>query len=130
MRQRIMRAPRADYDIGYGLFLFSGLVALFVGALGSIPMGTGTAGGVGMFVALPLYVGSLLAMLTGIGFAFRLRDELGLVILSGLAILFMANFFTEAVPAPVANYVPVGYGAVVVTVCCVWFFRGRSRFPS
>lgn len=125
-----MKGRRSEYDLAYGCFLFSGLTALIISGMSAIPMDSGTAGGLGFLVAIPLFLASLVAMVSGIVLSVRLWKDWFLVTLSGMSVLFLAEFLTEYGSTAFYNAVPVVYGVGVVAISGVWFLvLRRGRFP-
>jgi hypothetical protein len=93
-------------------------------------MGSGTAGGLGFLVAIPLFLASLMAIVSGIVLSLRLWRDWPLITLSGMSILFLVEFFTEYGSTAFYNAVPVVYGVGVVAISGTWFLvLRRRRFP-
>ncbi|MCH7603193.1 MAG: hypothetical protein IIB54_10530 [Planctomycetes bacterium] len=95
--------------------------------MSAIPMDSGIAGGLGFLVAIPLFLTSLVAMVSGLVLSVRLWKDRPLVILSGMSILFIAEFLTEYGSTAFYNAVPVVYGVGVVAISSVWFLVLRRR---
>ncbi len=125
-----MKGRRPQYDLAYGCFLLCGLTALIISAMSALPMDSGTAGGLGFLVALPLFLTSLLAMVFGVVLSVRLWKDWSLVNLSGMSLLFIVELLTEVGSTAFYNAVPVVYGIGVVVIFGVWFLvLRRRRFP-
>ena len=125
-----MKGRRSEYDRAYGYFLFCGFTALFISGMSAIPMTSGTAGGLGFLVAIPLFLASLAAMVGGMVLTVRLWNDWFLVSLSGMSLLFLAEIITEYGTTAFYNAVPVVYGVGVVAISGVWFLvLRRRRFP-
>lgn len=122
-----MKGRRSEYDLAYGCFLLCGLMVLIISAMSAIPMDSGIAGGLGFLVAIPLFLTSLVAMVSGLVLSVRLWKDRPLVILSGMSILFIAEFLTEYGSTAFYNAVPVVYGVGVVAISSVWFLVLRRR---
>ena len=129
-RRRGVKGTRSEYDLAHGCFLFCGFTALIISGMSAIPMDSGTAGGLGFLVAIPLVLASLVAM--GLGFLMSLLhwDDWLLVTLSGMTVLFLAEVLVEYGSTAFYNAVPVAYGIGVVTISGAWFVvLRRKRFP-
>ncbi len=114
-------------DLAYACFLFTGAVALAISGLSAIPMDTGTAGGLGFLVALPLFGAAMIAVAGGIVLTVIRRDDRGLWILALLSVAYLVQFFADWGSPAVAAAMPLAYGATVVTICGVWFFSRRGK---
>lgn len=122
-----MSPPREVRDAAYGLHLVCGGSWAIVALLNSIPMDTGTAGGVGMFVALPLV---LLSLLAGVGAVAAMAGSLGdrrLLALGALVVAVLVDFFVEAGPPGVRMAVRALYVLAATTFSIDWFARRRSQ---
>ena len=117
---------RLGRDAAYGCFLFAGLVEVAVAVVSSIPMGTGTAGGLGLLVFVPLVIAALLTMVAGTVLTVSVRNEAVLWLLAGLTVARLAQFFAEWGPVAFRNAAPLIYGAVAV-LSSVWWFGVRRR---
>lgn len=128
-----MKKTRFQYDLAYSCFLFCGLTILAFSILSAlpIPMGSGAAGYIGFFVAIPLFLALLVAMAAGIILSARLWKHWPLVILSGMSVLFIAEIFTEYGSTAFYNAFPIVYGIGVVSITGAWFLVLRKRkFPT
>lgn len=121
-----MRGSRIDYDRAYAAFAAAGVLALAVRGLSMLPLGTGAAGGVGILVALPLFLLGATALIAGIAWTYAARDDRVLLLLAGLGLLYLGNVMLEFVPLPYANAIPVVFGLVAVVGAAAWF-TGRRR---
>ena len=123
-----MTESRRKYDIAYGCFLFSGVVALSISGLSFIPMDTGSAGGLGFLVLVPLSITLLVAMVVGIGCTIQLYYHWPLIVLSLLSVLFVAELVTEYGSAKFYNIVPILYGVITCVFSAAWFLVFRKRW--
>ena len=130
-RSGSVKGKRFECDLAYGCFLFCGLTALIICVMGAIPKDEGTAALLGFFVAIPLVIASIAAMVVGIILCVRLWKKWPLVILSGMSILFIAELFTEYGSTAFYNAVPIVYGVGVLVISGLWFLVLRRRhFPA
>ena len=127
MRMKNKNLSQSEYDIAYGCFLFSGVALLLISGFSYIPMDTGSAGGLGFLVLIPLFMASLGAMVVGIVYSVRLFNHWPLSILSLLSVLFVAEFFTEYGSATFYNLVPIVYGVMTCIFTGLWFGVLRKR---
>jgi len=116
-----------NYDIAYACFAFCGGVALFIGILSFVPMGTGAAGGIGILIMVPLSIASIGAMIAGFVYTVILFKHWPLVVLSLLTLLFVAEVVTEFGPVIFYNLVPVIYGIITSIFGFLWFTAGRKH---
>jgi len=116
-----------DFDIAYGSFLFCGVVALSISILSYIPMGSGTAGGLGFLVFIPLSLASLAAIVVGIVHTIKRYHHWQLVVLSVLSVMFVAEMITEYGSVMFYNLVPIVYGVCTCVFSFVWFVILRKR---
>lgn len=129
-RNDLTRGGQRRPDLAYGSFLFCGLSALSIRVMSMIPMDSGTAGGLGFLVAIPLFFASLAAMVSGIVLSVRLWQDRLLLALSGLSVLYIVQFMTEFGSTAFSNSVPVVYGVVACVSSGVWFLvLRRKRLP-
>lgn len=127
----MVKGSRSEYDLAYGCFLLCGLTALVISAMSVIPMDPGSAGGLGILVAVPLFLVSLAAMVSGLLLSVRLWKDWSLRILSGMSILFLVEFLFEYGSAGFYNAVTGLYGVGVVAISGAWFVGVRKRrFPQ
>lgn len=99
------------------LFLIVGLGPLASGIASLVPMSTGTAGGVGLLVLVPLTLAGFVAAVAGVMRTIHLRGPRSLVILSILSVLYVAAFFTmdtDFMPDWLGQYMPPGLGLAIV----------------
>jgi hypothetical protein len=90
-------------------------------------MSDGTAGGIGILLAVPLFLASLGAMAAGIILTIRLRKDWSLIILTGMSVLFIAEILTEYGSTAFYNSVPILYGIGCIAISGVWFLILRRR---
>lgn len=118
---------RTDHDWAYACFLFCGLAALLGSLMEVIPKDEGTTALLGFFVAIPLALASIAALIGGVAFWItRLPKDWGLAGLSGTSILFAATLLTGRGSILIA----VIYGSAVFAACGVWFLVVRSRYGA
>ncbi len=117
----------AGRDTAYVCFLFSGSTALAIRGLGALPLDTGTAGGIGFLVVLPLFGAALIAVGGGVVLTVIHHDDWGLGLLALLSAAYLVQFFAEWGSPAVQSMVPLAYGVVVVAVCGTWFLHRRRK---
>src|SRR5262245_7900353 len=126
-----MKTRRLKYDLAYGCFLFCGLTALFASLMEIVPMDEGTAMLLGRLVALPLILGSLVALVARIVLCVRLWKHWPLVILSGMSVLLIARILTQYGGIALFKRVAIVYSVGVVAISGLWFLALRRRhFPA
>ena len=118
------------YDIAYGAFLFCGVSALSISIINFIPMGTGTAGVLGLLFAVPVALVLIVMMATGIILTVKLYKHWQLVTLSISSILFIVELVTEAGPSGFYNLVPVIYGLITCVLTFSWFLLRRKKINN
>ena len=128
-RDGAMKAGWSERDIAQGCFLLCGLTALVISGAEAISMDQNTAIGFGFFVAIPLALASLCAMLAGIALTVRNRNMM-LVALSAMSLLFVAEIATEFGSIAFYRAVPLVYGFGVVAISGVWFLVLRKRMVA
>jgi hypothetical protein len=122
-----MTETRLRYDVAYGCFFFCGVVALLISTISVIPMDTGTSGGLGFMVLIPLSIASLVAMVIGISYTIRFRQHRPLVVLSLFSVLFVAEVVTEYGSVKFYNAVSTLYGLTTCGFSLAWFFVLRKQ---
>ena len=118
---------RRARDVAYACFLFAGLVPLFIAVLSEIPMDTGTAGGVGLLVLVPLTMAAIVAVVIGIRHTVRQWRHWPLVVCSLFSALYLVVFLTEVGPDWFRDLLPIAYGLTMVVLGLRWFLSLRRR---
>lgn len=126
-RIRITVIDRARQDRAYLCFLPSGLLAVAAGIAASTPMDTGTAGGVGYLVLLPLVLFVLVFAPRGIFLAIMLRRDYMFLMLSVLTVLWVVAMLAEFGPEMVRSAGSIIYGCMVYLLVATWFVRTRRQ---
>ena len=97
----------------------------------AIPMDSGTAGGIGFLVLIPLTLAALISVPTGICFSIVLRRDAVLPLLSVMTIFMLAEVVTEAGSVTFYNATMSVYGILVVVLEASWFLLRRQRtYPT
>lgn len=122
-----MADSRRARDIAYGCFLFAGLVPLLIAVLSQIRMDTGTAGGVGLLLLVPLTIAAIVAVVIGIRHTLHQWRHWPLVVCSVFSALYLVVFLTEVGPDWFRNLLPVAYGLTMVALALRWFMSLRRR---
>lgn len=124
-------AERTKRDIAYCCFLPLGMVSLIAAIDSAIPMDSGTAGGMGFLVLIPLTLVALISIPMGIYFSIVLWRDPVLPALSILTILMIAEIVTEAGSVTFYNATAWVYAILVLVLEANWFLlRRRRTFPS
>ncbi len=116
------------HDIAYACFIPPGLVSLIGSIAAYVPMSTGTAGGIGLLVLVPLTMLALGTVPIGLYYSVLLRKDAALPLLSILTVLRFALIVTDVGPAWAYNLSGVAYGLVVVGLVAFWFLWRRRAF--
>lgn len=116
---------RARQNRAYPCFVPTGLLAVIAGVVGGVPMDTGTTGGVGLLVLVPLTLLTLVFLPRGIYLSIRLRKVAILIVLSVSTVLWIVAMLAEIGPAKLRTVVSVIYGGLVMILIATWFVRGR-----
>jgi len=95
-----------------------------------LPVDFAVRGALGFLVAVPLFLATLAAMVTGVVLGIRLRRDRALLVVSGMSLLFVVEFFTEFGSSIFYNGVVAGYGLAVVAVTGRWFLVQRGKRPA
>lgn len=122
-----MRDARRKHDVAYACFLVPGLFCLINGIASHVTMDTGTAGGIGFLVLIPLALASVFAVPAGIINAVPFRQDPLLMLLVAATALMIVQFFAEVGSVPVRNLVGLLYGIIVIGIEAVWFLYRRNR---
>lgn len=124
-------AERRKHDIAYGCFLAPGAVSLIAAIAGAIPMDSGTAGGIGFLVLIPLAMVALVAVPVGVFYSIVFRRDGVLLLLSILTIFMLAEVVTEAGSVEFYNATGLVYGILVLVLEASWFLlRRRRAYPT
>jgi hypothetical protein len=118
---------RRARDIAYACFLFAGLVPLLIAVLSKIPMDTGTAGGVGLLLLVPLTMAAIVAVVIGVRHSVHEWRHWPLVVCSVFSALYLVVFLTEVGPEWFRNLLPIAYGLTTVVLALRWFISLRGR---
>ena len=124
------RFPGTKHDLAYACFLPPGLVSLISAVSTVIPMSSGTAGGIGFLVLIPLSLAALVSIPAGIYLSIVLRNDIFLPLLSILTILRLVEIVTEAGSVWFYNATGWVYGIVLMIVEASWFLVRRWRVPA
>ena len=118
------------YDVAYGCFLFCGLVSLLylVMIADFIPMSTQTALLIGLVVAFPLMIVSIVAMVVGISLTIFLRHHKPLVILTFLTVIVAFVIPTQFGPEVLHALVLILYIVMTIGLSFRWFLILRKRW--
>jgi len=117
-----------SYDFTYGCFLFCGVIVLLTAVISLIPMNTGTAGGIGFFVLIPLSVVTIIVLFIGLWRALILQKQIALTVLAGISVLFVAEIMTEFGSPLFYNIVNWTYGSIAILLPLRWFFIKRKNY--
>jgi len=94
-------------------------------------MDSGTAGGIGFLVLIPLALITLVSVPFGIYFSIVLRRDVVLPLLSVLTILMIVEIVTEAGSVTFYNATGLVYGLLVLVLEASWFLlRRRKTYPT
>ncbi len=118
---------RAKVDRAYASFLFCGASVLLISLLSAVPMHAGMAGGLGFFVAIPVGLASLCALIMALRYTIAEWPHAHLILLSVLSLLFVAEILLELGPGTIYNGVTLAYGVVATAVPMWWFLVGRRH---
>lgn len=118
---------RVRQDKAYLCFLPAGLLGIAAGVASAVPMDTGTAGGVGLLVLVPLVLFMLVYVPRGLYLAIALRTDMNLVALSVLTVSWIVAMLTKPGPAVLRYALSIVYGCVVLFLITMWFLRGRNK---
>ena len=122
---------RAKHDAAYGCFVPPGACSLIAALASAIPMDSGTAGGIGFLVLMPLALLALVSVPFGIYLSMVLRRDVILPLLSLLTILMVVEVATEAGSVTFYNATGVVYGLLVLVLEASWFLlRRRRTYPT
>lgn len=128
--QMVDQPGKTTHNLAYLCFLPPALLGTLSGLSTIIPMDTGTAGGVGFLILIPLALVALASVPSGVILSLRFRGDYALLILSFLTILFVLEMFIEAGSVKFYNIVSLIYGITVISVLVSWFlFRSKQYYP-
>ncbi len=89
---------------------------------------TGTAGGIGFLLLIPLALLALFSIPVGIVLAIQHRKDPVLMTLVVLTVLYLVEIITEAGDAKFYNTVLFLYGIVGLVLLGWWFLLGRKTY--
>ena len=115
------RAPRGAFA-GY---LPAGLFALALGVANLVPMDTGTAGGVGLLVLVPLALLSLVTLPRAAWASWKHRED-GLLLSLAYSTVAALAILLIPVPAWLKNVLLLAYAAWVGIACVLALRRPRT----
>jgi N-acetylglutamate synthase-like GNAT family acetyltransferase len=118
---------RKELSVAYGSFLFCGLAMLVISGIGILPMDSWIAGGLALLVGVPLALGSLAALIVGIGVTLRNPQEWKLAVLSAMSVFAVAVIATDAGSPAFFNTIPVVYGVAAIALSAWWFLVSLPR---
>jgi hypothetical protein len=125
-----MPVSRLQFTIAYLLFLVAGLGPLAIGIASFAPrMSSGTAGGVGFLVLLPLTLAGFAATIGGVIRTFKFGMPRLLVILSVLSMLYAGSFLmsdSDVLPVWLGNAVPLVLGIAIVAMAVYGLIISRK----
>ena len=119
---------RTTHDLAYLCFLPTTLISVVSGILKFIPVDTGTAGGVGFLILIPLALLALVSVPTGIVLSLRYRQDRALLLLSFLTVLYVLEIISEAGSTKFYNTSLSIYGILSILVLATWFLYRRKSF--
>lgn len=121
---------RGRRDRAYACFLGPVLLVLFTVVLSRIPMGTGTAGGVGLLLLVPLALLSLVTLLPGIYLAFRCRSDRALVVLAACALAAVIVLFADVGVPGLRHGLGFALAVIAMLIELYWFCLARWRITG
>ena len=124
----VRHPSQKSYDFAYGCFLFCGVVVFLTAVIGLIPMSTGTAGGIGFLILIPLSVVTIIVLFVGLWRTIVLQKQIALTVLAGISILFVAEIMTEFGSPLFYNVVNWTYGSITILLALRWFFIKRKNY--
>ena len=84
-------------------------------------MDTGTAGGIGFLILIPLGLATFVCVPIGIYHSATYRKDYALLILATVTVLMLVQLFAEIGPVTFQNILWLAYGALVIMTEVVWF---------
>ena len=120
-------AKLTNHHLAYLCFLPPTILSLISGLLKLIPVETGTAGGIGFLVLIPLTLLSIVSIPVGMALSVRYRRDYTLLILSFLTVLYLVEFATEAGTVKFYNSILSLYGLLNSLILVWWFLFRRKR---
>ena len=133
MPSQLKTVSRRATGTAYWLFLVAGIGPLATGIANFVPMSTGTAGGVGFLLLVPLTLISFAAMVAGIIRTARLGKPSSLIALSVLSFLYVAAFFTtdsDLLPVWLTRMLPLVLGLSMVGIAIYGLGTRRKQRPD
>ena len=117
-----------SYDIAYGSFLFCGVVVFLIAITSLIPMSSGTAGGIGFLIFVPLSVVTIVVLFIGLWHTVVLQKQMALTVLAVMSVLFVVETMTEFGSPYFYNSVNWIYGSIAILLPLRWFFIKRNDY--
>ena len=124
----VRHPSQKSYDFAYGCFLFCGAVIFLTTVIGLIPMSTGTAGGIGFLILIPLSVVTIIVLFIGLWRVIVLQKQIALTVLAGISVLFVAEIVTEFGSPLFYNVANWTYGSIAILLPLRWFFIKRKNY--
>src|ERR1043166_5953120 len=109
-----VKTGRLKYDLAYGSFLFCGMTALLITAIGKAAKNDNTSALLGFFVAIPLALASIAALVAALVLSMMLWRHWPLLILSALSALSVAVIAMVHGSEAFYNSAAILYGVVVI----------------
>lgn len=128
LNQKVTQSERTDHNLTYLCFLPPVILGILSGLSTLISMDTGTAGGVGFLILIPLSLVALVSIPAGVILSFRFYKDYALLFLSFLTILFVLEIFIEAGSVKFYNTVPFIYAVAGISILASWFLFRRKRY--
>ncbi|MDR8394434.1 hypothetical protein NC796_25030 [Aliifodinibius sp. S!AR15-10] len=91
-------------------------------------MDTGTAGGIGFLILIPLALLALISIPAGIILSMKYRKDYVLLFLAFITILYVVEIMTEAGTAQFYNLTLSLYGISGIMFVASWFLFRRKRY--
>ncbi len=116
------------HDLAYAAFLPPAILGIISGIASLVPMNTGTAGGIGLLLLVPLALAALVSVPFGLYSAMALRRDAALVALAVATVLMLIQLFAELGSVKFQNALWPIYGALVLALEALWFLFRRRRY--
>ncbi|MBR9910652.1 MAG: hypothetical protein GYB33_09925 [Gammaproteobacteria bacterium] len=118
---------KRKHDIAYACFIPPGLVYLIGGIAPYLAMDTGTAGGVGFLILIPLALAVLASVPLGLYYSLLFWRDRVLVFLAVITLIMLVQLFAELGSVKFRNLVGLLYGVTVLLIETNWFLMRRGR---
>ncbi|NHN38991.1 hypothetical protein G8764_16905 [Pseudomaricurvus alcaniphilus] len=118
---------KRKHDIAYACFIPPGLVYLIGGIAPYLAMDTGTAGGVGFLILIPLALAALTSVPLGLYYSLPFWRDRVLVFLAVITLIMLVQLFAEWGPVKFRNLAGLLYGVTVLLIEASWFLLRRGR---